>query len=407
VTLRARLDEVQRRAARGMEFGLDRMREALARLGDPQDALRAVHVAGTNGKGSTSAMVESIARAAGLSTGLYTSPHLCRFAERIRIDGESIDDLRFEAALATVLDGAGVELTFFETLTAAAFVAFRDARVDLAVIEVGLGGRLDATNTMRAPLACAITSIDLDHTEWLGATRDLVAREKAGVARAGVPLIVGALGDEALAAVRDVAGAIGAPVFAVGGAASASNVALEGPHQRHNAALASAVAGSLASHPGFERMASSIDRGLASASWPGRFERVARGHATVILDCAHNPEGARALAAALEDAAVAPDTTTLLFGALVDKAYVEMLEVLAPRAARRLYTSPKGRAPAPFDALVAVAPGEVVAEPLAALERAIALTEPGGAVVVAGSSYLVGELRAALFGIDADPIIPL
>jgi dihydrofolate synthase/folylpolyglutamate synthase len=127
----------------------------------------------------------------------------------------------------------------------------------------------------------------------------------------------------------------------------------------------------------------------------------------VILDCAHNPEGARALAAALEDAAVAPDTTTLLFGALVDKAYVEMLEVLAPRAARRLYTSPKGRAPAPFDALVAVAPGEVVAEPLAALERAIALTEPGGAVVVAGSSYLVGELRAALFGIDADPIIPL
>src|SRR5580693_8165400 len=160
-TLHGLLDALVARAPRGMLLGLDRVEAALAALGDPHLGLAAVHVAGSNGKGSTAAMVESIARAAGLRTGLYTSPHLCRFAERIRIDGRSIEDDAFERSLVAVLDRCRPDLTFFESLTVAAFFAFREAAVDVAVVEVGLGGRLDATNVIEAPIAAAITSISL------------------------------------------------------------------------------------------------------------------------------------------------------------------------------------------------------------------------------------------------------
>ncbi|HVY49035.1 MAG TPA: folylpolyglutamate synthase/dihydrofolate synthase family protein [Minicystis sp.] len=404
--LAGRLAEVQRRAARGMDFGLDRMRAALARLGDPQDARPSVHVAGTNGKGSTSAMIASIARAAGLRAGLYTSPHLCRFAERIRLDGAPIDDARFEAALGAVLDGAGEELTFFETLTAAAFVAFRDAAVDLAVIEVGLGGRLDATNTMRAPCCTAVTSIDFDHTELLGDTRAAIAREKAGILRGGVPVVVGPLADDAMAAIEAVAREVGAGPVTPVARPSALSVGLRGAHQRWNAAVAEEVARAVDAKLG-TGLARATPAGLASVTWPGRFETIERGGVTVVLDCAHNPEGARALAAALESEGFSAARTTLVFGALADKAYREMLPILAARAARRIHTEPKGRAPAPLDVLATIAPGEVVPDPLAALNTALARTAPGEAVVVAGSSYLVGELRAALLGIEPDPIIPL
>src|SRR4051794_2193757 len=203
--LRSRLEQIQARVPRGIVFGLERVNAALAELGDPHLDLACVHVAGTNGKGSTSAMVESIARAAGLRTGLYTSPHLCRFAERIRLDGEPIDDDAFAAALDRVLGGCRADLTVFESLTIAAFVAFHDAGVELAVIEVGLGGRLDATNAIRAPLCTAITSIGLDHTEYLGPTIADVAREKAGILKPGAPAVLGPMPEEAYRAIAAVA----------------------------------------------------------------------------------------------------------------------------------------------------------------------------------------------------------
>ena len=209
---------LQGRARRGMELGLGPTRAALADLGDPHAGLAAVHVAGSNGKGSTSAMVESIARAAGLSTGLYTSPHLCRFDERIRIDGEPIGPAALERALGRVLEQTRTELTFFESLTVAAFDAFREARVDLAILEVGLGGRLDATNVIAAPLCTAVTSIALEHTAVLGGTIDAIAREKAGISKPGSPVVLGPLPPEANRAIREIAAAVGAgPIWQVTG----------------------------------------------------------------------------------------------------------------------------------------------------------------------------------------------
>ncbi len=177
----------------GMRLGLDPMLEACARSGHPERAFAAVHVAGTNGKGSVCAMVEAIARAEGYKTGLYTSPHLSRFAERIRLDGEPLSD----DALASVLDRAlraGADLSFFEAATLAAFLAFRDARVDIAIVEVGIGGRLDATNVIPKPRAAAITRIALDHTDRLGSTLVEIAREKAGIAKPGLEIALGADG---------------------------------------------------------------------------------------------------------------------------------------------------------------------------------------------------------------------
>ncbi|WP_437912021.1 folylpolyglutamate synthase/dihydrofolate synthase family protein [Sorangium sp. So ce302] len=433
--LPALLEALGQRAPRGMELGLDRVREALSALGDPHEGLPAVHVAGTNGKGSVCAMVESIAREAGLRTGLYTSPHLSRFAERIRVGGEMIGDAALERALAAALERVPSPLTFFEALTVAAFVAFREADVDLAILEVGLGGRLDATNVISAPLCTAITSIALDHQAVLGPTLTDIAREKAGILKAGAPAVLGPLDPEADAAIEAAAQAIGAgPRLRVapaerggsageiavgrgGRGAGAARVAgpgrreievelgLRGAHQAENAGVACGIAWQLAGRwPEVER---ALAGGLAAARWPGRLERIDAGGAHVLLDCAHNPHGAQALAAWLDDEGPGAALTTLVFGAMADKGWGEMLQVLAPRAHRRLYVTPKGRAAAPLDALRGVAPGEAIGDPRAAVARAIEATAPGGLVVVAGSIYLVGEVRSALLGIVADPVVTL
>ncbi|HEV3190632.1 MAG TPA: Mur ligase family protein, partial [Polyangiaceae bacterium] len=203
------LVELYRRVPLGMRLGLEPMRAACARSGHPEGAFAAVHVAGTNGKGSVCAMVESIARAAGLHTGLYTSPHLCRFAERIRIDGEPVDDAILARHLSRALDDAA-DLSFFEAATLSAFLSFREARVDVAIVEVGLGGRLDATNVLPTPRAAAITRIALDHTDRLGETLVEIAREKAGIAKPGLDIVLGSMPDEVRAAIDDVARDIGA-----------------------------------------------------------------------------------------------------------------------------------------------------------------------------------------------------
>ncbi|MEP7126802.1 MAG: Mur ligase family protein, partial [Byssovorax sp.] len=395
-------------------------------------------IAGSNGKGSTAAMVEAIARAAGLRTGLYTSPHLCRFAERIRIGGEPIDDVGFERSLGAVLDQCRPDLTFFESLTVAAFHAFREARVQLAVVEVGLGGRLDATNVIPAPICTAVTSISLEHTAILGDTIELVAREKAGILKPNARVVLGPLAPEADRAITEIAERVGAgPITRVrrdgafepgailarwqGGVTDLhgpteadrfhGKLALGGRHQADNAGVALGIARCLARRHLLIEPVPTTFVGLTTARWPGRYERIAidAQRVTVILDGAHNPEGSRSLAelVAAENPSGDSSRRALVFGALADKRWPEMLSALAPLCARRYYTEPKGRAPAALAELAAVAPGTMVAEPRDAIARALAESRPGDTILVTGSLFLVGEIRAELLGIEADPAIAL
>jgi dihydrofolate synthase/folylpolyglutamate synthase len=422
-----------------MLLGLDRVVDALAAVGDPHRGVAAVHIGGSNGKGSTAAMVEAIARTAGLRTGLYTSPHLCRFAERIRINGAPIDDDAFERALSAVLSRCRPDLTFFESLTVAAFYAFREAKVDLAVIEVGLGGRLDATNVIEAPLATAITSICLEHTAILGDTIEAIAREKAGILKPLAPVVLGLLGGEADQAITEVAERVGAgPIQRVrwGGAWEPEvlrvgwdrfnseirgpgerdemriGLGLAGPHQAQNAGVAVGIARHLKVRWPKVDWEGAIRKGLRRVHWPGRLESIERNGVEVILDCAHNPEGIEQFKRSILQARFGfgqreSARMALVFGALADKSWSEMLGAIASLADRRYYTEPKGRPPAPLAELASIAPGEVVPEPRDAIDRALASSQPEDTVIVVGSIYLVGEIRAALLGIEADPIIAL
>jgi dihydrofolate synthase/folylpolyglutamate synthase len=390
-----RLEEARRL---GVDFGLDRMREALRRLGSPERALPAVHIAGTNGKGSTAAMTEAILRAAGVRTGLFTSPHLSRFTERIRIDGREADGQRLGALDAQVA-ATGVPLTYFEIGTLLAFLIMAEAGVELAVLETGLGGRLDATNVC-APVATAITSIGLDHMDLLGDTLGPIAREKAGIAKPGVPLLLGALPAEAEAEVLAVAAAAGAPVRRLGRdfAPPASPLALPGAHQRENAALAVALARAAAGALGRPLGEAQIAAGLAGTQWPGRLERIG----DVLLDAAHNPDGARALAAALPAARPRALVVSIVRG----KQAEEMLAALAPAFDLVVATRSQNPRSRPPDELLPLLPApappaRVVEDPRAALAAARAA---GGLTVVAGSLFLVGELRAHLLGEPVDPL---
>jgi dihydrofolate synthase/folylpolyglutamate synthase len=429
------------RAGRGAELGLGRMRAALDALGRPDRALPVVHVAGTNGKGSTAAMVEAVGRAAGLRTGLYTSPHLGRLEERIRIDGAPIGETLFEEGLAAALDPALPALTFFEAMTVAALFAMRRAGVELAVLEVGLGGRLDATNVVERPLVTAITSIGLDHTVLLGADLASIAREKAGIFKPGVPVVLGPMPAEALEAALAVARATGSgrvarvveadtlapaddatvlverrrwPEAAVrvagpGGALFEAAVALAGAHQARNAAVAAAISWELA--PRWPRLSAALATGLARVDWPGRLERIERDGTHILLDCAHNLDGVEALVAGL-GGRLDPARTTLVFGALTDKPWRAMLERLGALAHRRIYAPALAarvgtKEAVPPQALAAALPGEAAPSPATALAHTLAGSQPGDTVLVAGSIYLVGAVRAALFGLAGDGPVPL
>lgn len=391
------LTALYRRAPMGMRLGLEPMREACGRAGNPERVLRVVHVAGTNGKGSVCAMVESMARAAGVRTGLYTSPHLCTFAERIRIDGAPVDDGALDLHLANAL-ALGPELSFFEAATLAAFLAFRDAKVDLAILEVGLGGRLDATNVVPSPLACAVTRIALDHTDLLGTTLESIAFEKASIAKPRVPMIVGDAPAIVRAVIEKTCAELGAPVVHAAQLLEDIPVALAGAHQRSNAAIAWALANVM----GIDRRGRR--EGLAKIDWPGRLETIRTADGEVLLDAAHNPDGASSLAAVLRDS---KKTVAMVFGALADKAWPEMLDTLAPHAAHRFYSSPHGRAPAPLESLAARHSGAACADPIDAVKRAREAVGADGLVVVCGSLFLVGEVRAALLGLRRDPAIAL
>jgi dihydrofolate synthase/folylpolyglutamate synthase len=392
--LPAALPKLYARIPLGMRMGLEPMLAACERLGHPENAFATVHVAGTNGKGSVCAMVESIARAHGLRTGLYTSPHLCRFAERIRLDGEPIADEALAALLGQALDPA-LDLSFFEAATISAFLAFQRARVDLAIIEVGLGGRLDATNVLPRPRAAAITRIALDHTDRLGPTLADIAREKAGIAKPGLDLVLGPMAPDVRAAIDEVAGASGATTSDLAGVEAPARIGLSGAHQRENARIAAVLGARIGA------TADAIDRGIASVRWPGRLERIG----ACLLDAAHNPDGASSLARHLEALGVAAADVALVFGTLGDKDWPSMLDTLAPRASRRIYLAPQGAARNAVDprAMAERHPGVAAGS----MAEALALASSSSLVVVAGSLVLVGDARARLLGLPRDPPVAL
>ncbi len=403
---------------RGIRLGLDSMRRLLGALGDPQEAFASVLVAGTNGKGSTAALLAAMAGAAGYRTGLYTSPHLERVEERVRVDGRAVPTAELLAALLEVERAAerrgGGLPTYFEALTAAAFLLFRGAGIDLAVLEVGLGGRLDATNTVE-PRLSLISQIGLEHQAYLGSTLTEIAREKAGVLRAGRPALAWVEEPEAEREIRRRARELGAELAfawehldveareshdATGQRVRLRTVrssydvemALVGEHQVRNLALAVRGAEALAAD-GWERIGpAAIRAGAASCRWPARLERIGLpGSGDVLLDAAHNPAGAATLARFLERRA---EPYALVFGALSDKDVSKVLPPLAAAAAAVVFTRPPSPRALDPASLVELAPGggaRVVAAPGAALESALEISP--GLVVACGSIYLVGALR--------------
>ena len=399
--LLARLDGAAQ--ALGVDLGLERVRTALARLGDPQRRFAAVQIAGTNGKGSTAAMTEAMLRAAGLRTGLYTSPHLARFTERIRVAGREVDGDRL-AALDGRVVATGVPLTYFEIATALGFLVFAEEAVEIAVLETGLGGRLDAVTTSE-PLATAITSIGLDHTGHLGTTLAAIAVEKAGILKPIVPCFLGRLPEEAHRQIARRAAEVGAPLRHLGRDFSppAGPLGLAGPHQRDNAAIAVALARAAAAALGRPLAGAAIAEGLARTTWPARLELVEQD---LLFDSAHNADGARALAAALPEIA-AGRRIVFLMSIGQDKDPRAILEALGPLGHTLVAT--RADSPRALSAEALAMEGArffarriAVADPIAALDEA-RRRAAGGLVVVCGSMFLVGPLRAQLLGEPIDP----
>jgi dihydrofolate synthase/folylpolyglutamate synthase len=401
MTYAAALRVLERRQESRIRLGLGRVRRVVRRLGDPQEHLPCIHVAGTNGKGSTCAILESVLRAAGARTGLYLSPHLSSVRERIQVRGRMIPERDFARLLGRVLAAERRDrLTYFELLTCVAFLHFRERKADAVVLETGLGGRLDATNVVSRPLACVITSLSFDHTQWLGGTLSAIAGEKAGIIKRGVPVFCPALPRPALAVVSRRARALGAPLRVVRplGRRAVAGLPLLGCRQGANAALAKAV---------LERVRPSSlrawRRGLASVRLRGRCEIVRRGGRTVLVDGAHNPEAAEALARTWRGLRLG--RARWIMGIMKDKDRAGVVGRLAPLIA---------------DA-VAVAPRHPRALPAAELARELRRQAPDAAVrtaagtaaalrgwlrepsapktaVVCGSFYLAAEALRALEG---------
>ena len=399
----------------GTKFDLANIGRLLEELGHPEQAWKAVHIAGTNGKGSAAAMLEAVLRSAGYRTGLYTSPHLGRINERIQVAGEEIADADFAAVSAEVL--AGVERllalrelpahpSFFECLTGIGFEHFRRARCEIAAIEVGMGGRLDATNAL-TPLLSIIMSVEFDHEPYLGHTLEQIAFEKAGIIKEGGVVVSAAQQPEAAAVLERAARERGARlVYAQQDALLRLNgrlrLALPGRHQAANAAVVATAVQELRGL-GVEVSPAALAEGLATVRWPGRLEWV-QARPALLLDGAHNPAAARALRAYLRELPLAPNLgatsrrLVLVFGTMRDKAVAEIADLLFPLAAAVVLTRPSQRRAATPQGLAEVT-GHLNPrvlereEPREALELARELAGPEGVVLVTGSLYLVGEIR--------------
>jgi dihydrofolate synthase/folylpolyglutamate synthase len=389
--IQAQLDRLGMVSPAGDRLGLERIAELLDRLGRPQDKLPPIfHVAGTNGKGSTIAFLRAALEGAGHEVHAFTSPHLVRFNERIRIAGRLIDDEPLAALLTEVLDASdGIEPSFFEVATAVAFLAFARAPADACILEVGLGGRLDATNVVERPLVTGIASLGLDHQQFLGSDIVSIAREKAAIAKRGVPLVSLAQPADAEAAIAQVASERGAPLLLEGrdwSVAPDLRPGLAGPHQRRNAGLAWAM---LSAQVGLSVSRTTFLDAIAHADWPARFERLAdgplaRGLATWI-DGAHNPAAAAALADLLADQA----PMHLVLGILANKDAEAIVNALAPHALSLTFVPVPDHAHHDPAELARRFGGRAAASVEGALAE---LPEPR---LVAGSLYLAGEVLAA------------
>ncbi|MFA5114304.1 MAG: folylpolyglutamate synthase/dihydrofolate synthase family protein [Candidatus Margulisiibacteriota bacterium] len=318
----------------GINLGLERIERLLDRLDNPQRTLKTIHVAGTNGKGSTCAMIASILQAAGHKVGLYTSPHLIKYNERIKVNGKDIPGKDFKKGLSLVEqaeEGMGERPTVFEALTALAFWYFAQEKVDYAVVEVGMGGRLDATNVV-TPLICVITNIDLEHTAVLGKTLAKIAVEKAAIIKPGVPVITAETKPEALKVIKHQAEKKHSLLIQVGSQQAGLRSALIGEHQKTNAACA-VVAVRLA---GINVGKEAVGRGLESVVWPARFQVVSKKPLTIV-DGAHNPAGVATLVATLQ-AQYPGRKFTFIIGTQSDKDAASMLSLLKPVAGRIVQT---------------------------------------------------------------------
>lgn len=412
-------ERLRARHPQRIDLSLDRMRALCAALGDPQDKLPpVVHVAGTNGKGSTVALIRAIAEAAGLRVHAYTSPHLVRFNERIRLAGTLIGDNQLNAVLDRIEAVSG-EATVFESTTAAAFLAMSEIPADLAIIEVGLGGSLDATNVIERPLLSVITPVDLDHAEFLGDRIEGVAAEKAGILKAGARGVVARQSEAVMAVIERRAAEVNSPLTVMGVDFDAwaergglvyqdqerfldlPAPALSGPHQFDNAGVAVAAALEL------DLPEAAIAEGLKSVRWPARMQRLTAGpyaekaqkaDAELWLDGGHNPHAGRALARTLaERQARAPRPLALIVAMLANKDAGGFFEALKGVEAQVFTVAFDGAAADPA-ALAAVAQGRGFgAMPTASVDEALdrALALGAGRIVICGSLYLAGEVLGA------------
>jgi dihydrofolate synthase / folylpolyglutamate synthase len=401
---------------RGEIYKLERMDHALALLGNPHLKLRAVHIAGTKGKGSVAAMLDACLRAAGYRCGLYTKPHLVNLTERTRIDGSEMPMavmLHYIQRLRAIYERAGLALTFFEFTVALMFLYFAEAAVDIAVIETGLGGRLDSTNVVQ-PFLSVITPIGFDHMDRLGHTITAIAGEKGGIIKPAVPVVIGTRDAEARLTLSAMALQRRSAAFMIGReftfhshapahrfdyhglALHLENVelALGGAFQHENGAIALASLESLRAQ-GWRIGENEIRRGLAEVVWPGRFDRV-WSRPLVVLDCAHNELSMEAL---LETMALelGPGVKPLLvFGCLEDKQWQRMAEMLAPRISAALVTRAKPKRPLAPEQLLPIfsrwVPSRIIPDPYQAIGQVMAQAMPDDVVLVTGSVYLVGEV---------------
>ena len=414
--------------ARVQKFGLANISVLAEDLGQPQRSSPCAHIAGTNGKGSTAAMLESILRKAGLRTGLYTSPHLERINERIRINGEDISDQDFAAAWSRVhssvesLMASGklaAHPTFFECVTAIAFIAFAQHHVDFAIYEVGLGGRLDATNIVE-PEVAIITPVDFDHENFLGHSIEEIAAEKAGIIKPGAWVVSASERPEARAVIARRCTEMDARLVEIDATAHIENVqnadgfyravtafthsrkqltlapSLPGRFQIRNA-LTAAIAARLLAERGFPVPDSAVELGIATANWPGRLERLST-QPDLYLDGAHNPAGARELLKFWKEN-YDGRRIFLVYGAMRDKAVDEISGLLFPHATAVILTEPHQPRAISATLLAEMTPHDaketiVVRDPDQALESALERAGPQDAVFVTGSLYLVGELRS-------------
>ena len=380
------LEELAARRRFGMKPGLDAIRGTCAALGDPQKSFSAIHIAGTNGKGAVCAMLDAALRASGLRVGRYTSPHLVKLNERFFLDGAPIGDDALSAAAEKVAKIAPADLTFFEALTAVAFLVYADAKVDYAVLETGLGGRLDATNVC-VPELCVITRIGLDHCDWLGDTVEQIASEKAGIIKPHVPVVLGENLPEVRAVVEARAKEVGAPFFYAPDVASAADVPrdfpLGGTFNRENAVTALAA---------LKVLGKGDASGFADVVWPGRFQRVEN----FIIDGAHNPPAAHALAEALRELHLS-EPLALIAGFCGDKDVGEVLSILAPFVKKGYAVrtnNPRSLSAEETAEKMRAAGIDAVAAP--SLSAAIGSASSAPRALICGSLFLAGEALVEL-----------